>query len=70
MKLDVILNGEDNPQNSSRKFVANRVIPQRSVFRVQKGEKYGPYKNQLQQELNNNDPNGRMKFCEFFRIYA
>lgn len=58
---------KDNPHNTSRKIAAGTGISQRSVLRILKDEMYHPYRIQLHQELNEHDPDPRLKFCKIMQ---
>lgn len=63
-KLDIILEVEDNPHSVSSEVASNNDVSQRTVLRVLKKEKYHPYKIKLLHELNEDDPDRRLQFCE------
>lgn len=54
----------ENPHLSLRKASAQLGIPKNSVHRVMKSLKFHPYKIHLLQELNEDDPDRRIEFCE------
>lgn len=63
-KINVLLSVEENFNKPSRIAAGEHDISQRSVLRLLKSEKYHPYKIQLIQELNDDDPDRRIQFCE------
>ena len=62
--LDVLLAIEEAPKVSTREIAENLEISHTSVFRILKEEKFRPYKLQLIHELNEDDFDRRMEFCE------
>lgn len=62
--LDVILAITENPHESTRSIAIQQEISHRSVQRILKTNKFHPYKINLVQELNEDDPNRRIEFCE------
>ncbi|KAG5892168.1 hypothetical protein JTB14_026406 [Gonioctena quinquepunctata] len=67
VKLDVLLGVENSPHNTSRQIAVDLDISQSSVLRILKAEKYHPYKVQLHQQLNDDDPDRRVEFCEIMQ---
>lgn len=67
VKLDILLNVHDNPHNSSTQIGEYAGVSQRSVLRILKKEKYHPYKIELHQELNEDDPDRRLQFSEIMQ---
>lgn len=63
-KLDVLLHVEENPHKPTREVAGDCDVSKSSVLRVLKKEKYHPYKIQMVQELNDDDPDRRLQFCE------
>lgn len=63
-KLNILLSMEDNPHNTSRLVALENEVSQTTVLRIMRKEKYRPYKIQLVQELNEDDPDRRLQFCE------
>lgn len=63
-KLDVLLEIEENPHKTTRELAADNDVSKSSILRVLHKEKYHPYKVQLVQELNEDDPDRRQEFCE------
>lgn len=64
VKLDVLLSVAENHQINSRQIAADKDISKTSVLRLLKKEKYHPYKIHNVQEINEDDPDRRMQFCE------
>lgn len=62
--LDVILSFMENPHQSSRSAALELETSDRSVRRILKINKFHPYKVKLVQELNEDDPDRRVEFCE------
>ena len=56
---------EASPQKSTRQAAREIGISHSSVFRVLNREKYHPFKPIRVHELNEDDPDRRMEFCEF-----
>lgn len=67
VKLNIALSIEENVHNTSRQIALDNAVSQRSVLRVLRSEKYHPYKVQLHQELNEDDPDRRIQFCEIMQ---
>ncbi|XP_071055356.1 histone-lysine N-methyltransferase SETMAR-like [Onthophagus taurus] len=67
VKLNILLAVEDDPHSNSRQIAADHQVSQRSVLRVLRAERYHPYKVQLVQELNEDDTDRRMEFCEIMQ---
>lgn len=63
-KLNILLEVQDNPHSASTEIALNNDVSRRSVLRVLKQEKYHPYKIRLLHELNEDDPDRRLQFCE------
>lgn len=63
-RLNVLLEAEENPQNSTRQLALNNNVDHSFVVKFFKKEKYHPYKVQLIHELNEDDPDRRLQFCE------
>lgn len=63
-KLDILVDIEENPHKPTRQLAADYEISQSSILRVFKSEKYHPYKVQLVHELNEDDSDRRIEFCE------
>ncbi|KAL1516206.1 hypothetical protein ABEB36_000125 [Hypothenemus hampei] len=63
-KLDVLLTVEENPFLSSRQIAMQQEISQSSVLKSLKQNKWHPYKVHLVQELNEDDFDRRIEFCE------
>lgn len=63
-KLDVLLDIQDNPHKPTRQVAADNDVSKTSILRLLKNEKYHPYKIHLVQELNEDDPDRRLEFCE------
>lgn len=64
IKLNVLLEAQENFHISTRQLALNHNIDQSSVVNILKKGKYHPYKVQLVQELNEDDPDRRLQFCE------
>lgn len=62
--LDVLLNVHEEPKTSIAKLALNNDISQSSVRRILIKNHFHPYKVQLHQELNEDDPDRRMQFCQ------
>lgn len=65
-KLNVFLETVENPHVSTRQLGLNNDIDHSTVLKLLKKEKYHPYKIQLLHELNEDDPDRRLQFCEQF----
>ncbi|KAJ8959810.1 hypothetical protein NQ318_011542 [Aromia moschata] len=63
-KLDILLDIQDNPHKPTRQVAADNDVIKTSILRLLKNEKYRPYKIHLVQELNDDDPDCRLEFCE------
>ncbi|KAJ8961650.1 hypothetical protein NQ318_021247 [Aromia moschata] len=55
---------EENPQSTSTLVASENEVSQTTVLRILRKENYHPYKFQLVQELNEDDPDRRLQFCE------
>ncbi|KAJ8958284.1 hypothetical protein NQ318_017430 [Aromia moschata] len=55
---------QDNPHKPTRQVAADNDDSKTSILRLLKNEKYRPYKIHLVQELNGDDPDRRLEFCE------
>ncbi|KAJ8951472.1 hypothetical protein NQ318_000166 [Aromia moschata] len=55
---------EENPQSTSTVDASENEVSQTTVLRILRKENYHPYKFQLVQELNEDDPDRRLQFCE------
>jgi len=62
--LDVLLSFIENPHDSSRKVALQHDIDKKSVLKILKNNKFHPYKAHLVQELNEDDFDRRIEFCE------
>lgn len=62
--LDVLLSFTENPHASTRSVALQQEIDQKSVLKILKVNKFHPYKINLVQELNEDDPDRRLEFCE------
>jgi hypothetical protein len=60
----VILEAEENPHHSTRQLALNHNMNHSFVVKLFKKEKYHSYKIQLTHELNEDDPDRRVQFCE------
>jgi hypothetical protein len=63
-KLQILLEAEENPHISTRQLALNNNIDHSYVVKLFKKEKYTPYKVCLIHELNEDDPDRRLQFCE------
>ncbi|KAJ8936926.1 hypothetical protein NQ318_010803 [Aromia moschata] len=63
-KIDFVLSREENPQSTSTLVASKNEVSQTTVLRILRKENYHPYKFQLVQELNEDDPDQRLQFCE------
>jgi hypothetical protein len=63
-KLDILLEIEDNPNKSTRAISANHTVCHQTVFNVLQKAKYHPYKVTQVHELNEDDCDRRLEFCE------
>ncbi|KAJ8949303.1 hypothetical protein NQ318_006728 [Aromia moschata] len=55
-KIDIVLTMEENPQSISTLVASENEVSQTRVLRILRKENYHPYKFQLVQELNEDDP--------------
>ncbi|KAJ8914085.1 hypothetical protein NQ315_014281 [Exocentrus adspersus] len=55
---------QENPHCSTRQIGLNNNIDHSTVVKLLKKEKYHPYKVHVLYELNEDDPYGRLDFCE------
>ncbi|EZA49482.1 hypothetical protein X777_12276 [Ooceraea biroi] len=62
--LDVLQSFVENPHSSTRKTTAEHQIDQKSVCKILKQNKFHPYNIHLVQELNEDDFDRRLQFCE------
>lgn len=62
--LNVVLSVQEEPKTSVPKLALDNNMSERSVRRILKVNKFHPYKVQLHQELNEDDPDRRMQFCQ------
>jgi hypothetical protein len=60
----VLASVAEDPHRSIRQHAQNVGISPRSVGRILSQNKYHPYKMQVLQELNEDDPDRRMQFCQ------
>lgn len=67
VQLDVLLAVEDNPHSASRQVALDMGISHTSVQTIWHKEKYHPYKVCLVQELNEDDYDRRLQFCEIMQ---
>ncbi|KAJ8962824.1 hypothetical protein NQ318_001224 [Aromia moschata] len=63
-KIYIVLSMEENPQSTSTLVASENEVSQTTVLRILRKENYHPYKLQLVQELNEDDPDRRLQFCE------
>ncbi|KAJ8921281.1 hypothetical protein NQ315_013754 [Exocentrus adspersus] len=63
-KLNVLLEVQENPHRSTMQIDLNNNIDHSTVVKLLKKEKYHPYKVHLLHELNEDDPDRRLDFCE------
>ncbi|KAJ8955691.1 hypothetical protein NQ318_008562, partial [Aromia moschata] len=63
-KLYILLDIQDNPHKPTRQVAADNDVSKTSMLRLLKNEKYRPYKIHLVQELNDDNPDCRLEFCE------
>lgn len=63
-QLDVMLDVTENPQSSVRNLARHHGISHSTVWRLLRKEKFHPYKIKLLHELNEDDPDRRLNFCE------
>lgn len=64
VEMSIFLELQENPHLPSRVVAANNEISQTSVLRKLKLHKWHPYKVKLVHELNEDDPDRRIQFCE------
>lgn len=64
VKLDVLLNYNENPHLPTSQVALNLDISKSSVKNILKNAKYHPYKIRLIHELNEDDYDRRLQFCE------
>lgn len=64
MQVAILGHTEVDPTSSTRKLAEISGIPRSSLQRILKQHKYHPYKIHLVQELNEDDPDRRIQFCE------
>lgn len=64
VQLDVLLDLQENPHKATQEVAANYEISKSSVWRTLKKYKWHPYKAVLVHELNEDDPDRRIEFCE------
>ncbi|KAJ8938152.1 hypothetical protein NQ318_007012 [Aromia moschata] len=55
---------EENPQSTSTLVASENEVSQTTVIHILRKENHHPYKFQLVQELNEDDPDRRLQFCE------
>jgi hypothetical protein len=60
----VLVAAEENPFHSIRQLALNNNVDHSFVVKLFKKEKYHSYKIQLTHELNEDDPDRRVQFCE------
>ncbi|KAJ8955224.1 hypothetical protein NQ318_000250 [Aromia moschata] len=63
-KIDIVLSMEENSQSTSTLVASENYVSQTTVLRILRKENYHPDKFQLVQELNEDDPDRRLQFCE------
>lgn len=63
-KVDVLLAFEEDPHTSVRKISRDLDVSKTTVHKFLKLEKWHPFKIKLVQELNDDDPDRRIEFCE------
>lgn len=63
-QLNILLETQENAHTTSRTIAANNEISQTSVLKYLKQYKWHPYKINLVQALNEDDPDRRIQFCE------
>lgn len=64
VQLNMLLELQDNPHNTTRALAADNEISQSSVVKYLKKHQWHPYKVTLVQELNEDDPDRRIEFCD------
>jgi len=62
--LDVLQSFVENPHETLRSVALQHEIDPKSVHKILKVNKFHPYKIKLVQELNDDDPDRRVEFCE------
>lgn len=62
--LNVLLSFVEDPHETTRSAALQHEIDQKSVLKILKVNKFHPYKIKLVQELNDDDPDRRIEFCE------
>ncbi|KAJ8960579.1 hypothetical protein NQ318_013868 [Aromia moschata] len=62
--IDNMLSFEENPQSTSTLVASENEVSQTTVLCILRKENYHPYKFQLVQELNEDDPDRRQQFFE------
>ncbi|KAJ8962527.1 hypothetical protein NQ318_000918 [Aromia moschata] len=67
-KIDIVLSMEENPQSASTLVASENEVSQTTVLRILRKENYHPYKFQLVQEFNEDDPDRRLQFFNTKRI--
>lgn len=67
VRLDILLDLQEDPHKPSRAVAADHNISQGSVITLLKKQKWHPYKLSLLQALNEDDPDRRTEFCEVMR---
>lgn len=63
-KINILLSIHENPHASTVSLGQDNDVPQSTVHRFIRNEKYHPYKVGLVQELLEDDPDRRLQFCE------
>lgn len=63
-ELDVLLDYTENPQQSVRFVAEKHSIAVGTTHKILKENKFHPYKIQLVHELNEDDPDRRLQFCD------
>ncbi|KAF2890189.1 hypothetical protein ILUMI_15984 [Ignelater luminosus] len=63
-KLNILLEAEENPLGSTRQLLLNNDTDHSTAVKLFKHEKYHLYKMHLIRELNENDSDRRLQFCE------
>ncbi|KAK0071858.1 hypothetical protein PV326_000739, partial [Microctonus aethiopoides] len=63
-RLDIIQTFIENPHRSLRSVGMEHDVSHETVRKVLKGVKFHPYKLHWVQELNEDDPDRRIEFCE------
>lgn len=62
--LNLMLDVVNNPKTSLTQLAANHDMCKQSAFKILKNQKFHPYKVRLVQELNDDDFDRRLQFCE------